>query len=543
MAAAKAKEAISKEEEVEATTAVPDAEQAALKLLVNQSSSSDQALNDDQLQQLSGSGKENSTLNLANKAIHPYRVPRLDDICVAFIGANFNEYPILDSIPPQYVENIVNLIDLSKLLINRASKHVECSKLWERMSCQRWENCRVELHGSSWKRLYLEKHIKELFESYYPSKNVKSNINLNRLLKSIKCSSSFIHCIKLEQLPSHLDLSQILPLFTNLSSLDITYKVLNVGMNYNEEDFGMNLNDALNISKYLHSTKSLSTLVLSECLIDDETVHILMGGLQQNNTITTLNLSFNQISDVGARRLSAFLSKDDNVLMSLNLNDNQINDEGIGYIAATLRLKTSHLIQLELALNNVTDEGAAKLFEAVAISEALQILDISKNRVSCKSFEALINMLTVNVSLHTLDLSGNPFIGTGSNSLSTSYSASHSASTSRPASRLSHTKNRSVNGAGDSGSAVSGSTASSRQQTYRGSSSESKVYAKELERCLLSDNTTMIDMNLAMIGLSKLEIKTINRILKPRKVKRKQSQRKNFVDKSWQRLQTVLTIK
>ena len=95
----------------------------------------------------------------------------------------------------------------------------------------------MELHGSSWKRLYLEKHIKELLESYYPS-IPDSNINLNRLLKSIKCSSPFIHSIKLDQLPSHLDLSQILPLFNNLSSLDITYKVLNVGMNYNAEDFG-----------------------------------------------------------------------------------------------------------------------------------------------------------------------------------------------------------------------------------------------------------------------------------------------------------------
>ena len=127
-------------------------------------------------------------------------------------------------------------------------------------------------------------------------------------------------------------------------------------------------------------------------------------------------------------------------------------------------------------------------------------------------------------------------------SRSASHSASHTTSraASRPASRLSHTKT-------NTSSTASTATASSRQQTYRGSgsggSNESRAYAKELERCLLSDNMTMIDMNLAHIGLSKLEIKTINRILKPRKVKRKQSQRKNFVDKSWQRLQTVLAIK
>jgi len=409
---------------------------------------------------------------------------------------------------------------------------VECSKLWERMSCERWENCRVELHGSSWKRLYLEKHIKELLESYYPSMP-DSNINLNRLLKSIKCSSPFIHSIKLDQLPSHVDLSTILPLFNNLSSLDITYKVLNVGMNYNAEDFGMNLNDALNISKYLHSTKSLSTLVLSECLIDDETVHILMGGLQQNNTITTLNLSYNKITSTGARRLSSFLTKNDNVLMILNLNDNQINDEGVHFIAETLKNKdNSHLIELNLALNNFGDSGAMALMEAVAVTECLQILDISKNRITTDSFDAFLDLLKVNTSMHTLNISGNPLVAAHSSVISTA-SRSISGTNSRPASRLSQKKKEE-------------SKESSRLNTFRSVNSlgnDQRAYAKDLEMCLLNDNQTMIELNVAHCGLSKLEMKTISKILKPRKVKRKQSQRKNFLDKSWARLQTVLQIK
>merc|ERR1719474_1215713 len=100
------------------SSVVPEQEQEALKLLVSQSSESKS--NDED------KGKEeNISDNLGShltqmKVMYPYRVPRLDDICVSFIGANFNEYPILDCIPAQYVENVVNLIDLSKLLINRA---------------------------------------------------------------------------------------------------------------------------------------------------------------------------------------------------------------------------------------------------------------------------------------------------------------------------------------------------------------------------------------------------------------------------------------
>ena len=214
------------------TVDVPAPEQHAFKLLLDQSS----VAHDEDDEHANDIKQDEENQGDTKNSICPYRVPRLDDICVSFIGSNFNSCPILDSIPSQYICNVVNQIDLSKLLINQASKHVECSKLWERMACERWENCRVELHGSSWKRLYLEKHIEELLESYYPSTD--SDINLNRLLESIQCSSPFIHSIKLNQLPSHLDLSQILPLFINLSSLDITYKILNVGMNFNEEDFG-----------------------------------------------------------------------------------------------------------------------------------------------------------------------------------------------------------------------------------------------------------------------------------------------------------------
>ena len=460
----------------------------------------------------------------------PYRVPRLDDICVSFISSNFNSYPILDSIPDQYICNVVNLIDLSKLLINKASQHVECSKLWERMACERWENCRVDLHGNSWKRLYLEQHIEELLESYYPS-SPDSDINLNRLLECIKCSAAFIHSLKCEQLPSHLDLSQILPFFHNLSALDITYKILNVGMNYKEEDFGMNLTDALNISKYLQSSKCfVASLTLSECLIDDETIHILMGGLQANNTITTLDFSYNKISDVGARRLSAFLTKNDNVLMRLNLHNNQINDEGVAYIAVTLcKDKNSHLMELDLSLNNINDDGAKKLFDAVAVSSKLQKLNVSCNHISSNAFDAMIRMLTVNTSLRTLNVSGNPLVtvmnsNNGSYTGSRSMTASHSMTNSRPVSRLSHMKQQ----------GSSGSDASSKLATYRsgGGGGESKMYAKALEGCLLNDNVSIIDINLMHTGLSKLEMKTIQKILKPRKVKQKQTQRKKILDKS-----------
>merc|ERR1712204_43027 len=99
---------------------------------------------------------------------------------------------------------------------------------------------------------------------------------------------------------------------------------------------------------------------------------------------------------------------------------------------------------------------------------------------------------------------------------------------SRPASRLSHAKATTTS---SDGSLSVGS--SSKLQTYRSGygHSESKMYAKALEDCLLNDNASIVEINLMHTGLSKLEMKTIQKILKPRKVKQKQAQRE-FIAKA-----------
>merc|ERR1719471_2180925 len=94
----------------------------------------------------------------------------------------------------------------------------------------------------------------------------------------------------------------------------------------------MKLTDALSIGKLLQSTKTINKLVLAECLINDETMHLLMSGLQANDTVVTLELQHNQISDVGAQRLAIWLA-DETVLMSLNLCDNRIGAEGVKYLS------------------------------------------------------------------------------------------------------------------------------------------------------------------------------------------------------------------
>ena len=311
---------------------------------------------------------DNNNMN-DNDLIKPFKIQRLDDICLESIANNFNEYPIIDEIPNEYIENLVSLIDLDKLNTNNMFKNVKNEKLFERMSCERWQNCKIELHGMSWKRLYIERHICNLLENYYPSNN--KLINYTQLIECIKSCNNLVYKIELNQLPSHIDLNQILPLFNNLNEFNVVYKILNVGMSYDESLFGMKLTDALNLSKYLNQTKTLIKLSLCECLIDDETIHILCSGLEKNKTITSLNLSYNNISNVGCKRISKYL-KNTNILKHLNLKDNSIGNEGCIILSDIIK-NIKNLNYLNLSMNVIYSKGINAILNALSLNKRYAI--------------------------------------------------------------------------------------------------------------------------------------------------------------------------
>jgi Ran GTPase-activating protein (RanGAP) involved in mRNA processing and transport len=86
-----------------------------------------------------------------------------------------------------------------------------------------------------------------------------------------------------------------------------------------------------------HILETLSTVIMSGNMIDDDLLRMLMTGLIKNNTITHLDVSHNKITNHGARLLSKMLDEN-SVLTSLNVSDNQIHVEG-GRLNLKLKLK------------------------------------------------------------------------------------------------------------------------------------------------------------------------------------------------------------
>ena len=128
---------------------------------------------------------------------------------------------------------------------------------------------------------------------------------------------------------------------------------------------------------------------ISTCLKDDTT-----------SSLCKLNLSYNQITDDDTSILAEAVTIN-TTLQMLNISHNKISDNGVSFISKCLKLnKTLH--ELILSGNSITDEGARSLAEAIHVNTALQELNISKNYISKKGIMEIVKACIKQRTLHKL---------------------------------------------------------------------------------------------------------------------------------------------
>lgn len=142
--------------------------------------------------------------------------------------------------------------------------------------------------------------------------------------------------------------------------------VLDLTHNLKIEDC-MNLYDALKVNT------SLQTLILSHNYLGDTYVIILADILYQN-TLVTLDLSRNIISNGGARSLSAALISNTS-LSKLNLSFNEIEDRGAVALSVAIR-RNKTLKMLDLSHNFIEEYGWIDLSESLQHNKNITV-DIS----------------------------------------------------------------------------------------------------------------------------------------------------------------------
>ncbi|CAF3426633.1 unnamed protein product [Rotaria socialis] len=138
--------------------------------------------------------------------------------------------------------------------------------------------------------------------------------------------------------------------------------------------------------------------------ITSKGVSILAKSLINNSTLQSLDLSFNQIYDVGVFELTQALSVNQkSSLRFLYLSKNGIANDGASYLSEMLKTNRS-LKELWLSNNEVGDEGVKKLANALAYyDKKLKFLSLSMNIfITDLCIDSLIEMLEHNQALKEL---------------------------------------------------------------------------------------------------------------------------------------------
>ncbi|XP_022794541.1 NACHT, LRR and PYD domains-containing protein 12-like [Stylophora pistillata] len=124
-------------------------------------------------------------------------------------------------------------------------------------------------------------------------------------------------------------------------------------------------------------------------------------------TLTTLSLSFNQITDAGVVSLCEALQTPTCKLTTLDLRENQITDAGVVSLCQTLQTPTCELTTLDLRGNQITDAGVVSLCQALQTPTCkLTTLHLSGNQITDAGVVSLCQALqTRTCKLTTLHLS------------------------------------------------------------------------------------------------------------------------------------------
>jgi Ran GTPase-activating protein (RanGAP) involved in mRNA processing and transport len=345
-------------------------------------------------------------LDLAKKTKLPNPAHEsLQDKCINLLVANFVDRPIKEVIPPAQMAKIVSQLPTNLPPIIGAS-YIFNENYWKKCCIERfgWQNCKLEDHGLLWKQMYFEKILQEILEDFDPLTE-----EVEEIYALLEACADYIFTIRFTQLPSHLDLCEVSNYLPNLTKMDITYGVNKIGMNYERMLFGLKISDATALAKCFDRTDTLTTLIMSGNMIDDDLLRMLMTGLIKNNTITHIDMSHNKVTNHGARLLSKLLG-DNSVITTLNLCDNALEVEAGRYLARGLRENDS-LLTLNLRLNRLGDDGSRLLFEGLQDNLSLTELNLSSNGAGAGAAQAMFSIIRDREHrLASLDISGNDFI-------------------------------------------------------------------------------------------------------------------------------------
>lgn len=171
-----------------------------------------------------------------------------------------------------------------------------------------------------------------------------------------------------------------------------------------------------NFTDGLKKNGTLSTLKLNTATpLKKETMYLLIQALENNSTISVLQLGLGKFPKGGGQYLANILSQTDSPLLALKLNGSRIDKKGIRCLTAAL--PSSTLTSLNLHGNKIGDKGVQRLSRAIEHNTRLKILNLSNNGIHTQGAKYLANALSKNETLDALILYDNHIQSQGSKHL------------------------------------------------------------------------------------------------------------------------------
>jgi len=154
-------------------------------------------------------------------------------------------------------------------------------------------------------------------------------------------------------------------------------------------------------------SKSVTTLILSNNNITQESMPFLAELLKKSKTIRAVYLNYNKLEAKGAQALAAAVAVNE-TLTSLDLWHCSIGDVGATALCnALLSNRKTQVVSLDLATNELSDDTGIKLAECLSQNMPLRYLRLNGNQLTDKSGKALAEALLHNTVLDRLELARN----------------------------------------------------------------------------------------------------------------------------------------
>jgi Ran GTPase-activating protein (RanGAP) involved in mRNA processing and transport len=153
---------------------------------------------------------------------------------------------------------------------------------------------------------------------------------------------------------------------------------------------------------------SLTKLSLAWNYLKEKGTKAICEALKQNKTLKELDLSgHNNIGgEAGSKHVADMLGVNGG-LTALDLSNNELKDEGVSAVCKAIQSnKETKLASLNFKNNGIGPVGANAVAAMVAVTGALTMLSLARNRLGEEGTNAICEALEQNKSLKELDISG-----------------------------------------------------------------------------------------------------------------------------------------